>query len=182
VRDEHMINRQGKQFVLYAGLLDSAHEKGLLAIDTNLIQAPTDENGKVAIVKASVRLKDGENHLPGRTFTGIGDASPDNVGRQIAVHLIRMAETRAKARALRDAVNVGAAILEEAGEGEEQTVSPTHAQEAEKTPGGASRKAAGKLWHLVGGKEGADEWQAAHGLIKEMSAKQVSDHINDLTV
>jgi hypothetical protein len=91
-----------------------------------------------------------------------------------------MAETRAKARALRDAVNVGAAILEEASEAEEESHSELLA--TERTPGGASRKAAGKLWHLVGGREGADEWQATHGSIKEMSAKQVSDHINQLTV
>ena len=43
----------------------------------------------------------------GRTFSGIGDANPANTSRAIAVHSIRMAETRAKARALRDLLNVG---------------------------------------------------------------------------
>ena len=55
----------------------------------------------------------------GRRFSGIGDASPENVGRNIAPHLIRMAETRAKARALRDAVNVGATALEELSDGDD---------------------------------------------------------------
>lgn len=52
-------------------------------------------------------------------FTGIGDASPENVGGNIAPHSIRMAETRAKARALRDAINVGMAAFEELSVGEE---------------------------------------------------------------
>jgi predicted component of type VI protein secretion system len=63
----------------------------------------------VAIVKATADMG-GE-----RRFSGIGDASPGNVGRNIVPHLTRMAETRAKTRALRDAVNVGATALEELG-------------------------------------------------------------------
>ncbi|MDP9476006.1 MAG: hypothetical protein M3R38_10030 [Actinomycetota bacterium] len=113
MRDEFMITRQGKQFVLFAGLLDEGHARGLKGIDTDLLQVPTDENGNVAIVKAVVEMEDGS------TFSGIGDASPDNVGRMIAPHIIRMAETRAKARALRDAVNVGAASLEELSDTED---------------------------------------------------------------
>lgn len=103
-----MIERQGKKFVLYAGLLDEAHERGLRSIETELLQVPTVENGEVAIAWAVVRTEDGK-------FSGIGDASPENVGRNIAPHIIRMAETRAKARALRDAINVGVAALEELG-------------------------------------------------------------------
>lgn len=105
--------RQGKQYVLFAGLLDEAHSRGLRGIDTELVQVPTAENGNVAVVKATVEMEDG------RTFSGIGDASPENVGRNIAPHIIRMAETRAKARALRDAVNVGATALEELSDGDE---------------------------------------------------------------
>ena len=107
MRDEFLITWQGKQYVLFAGLLDEAHNRGLRSIDTEMIQVPTTENGNVAVVKAVVEMEDG------RTFSGIGDASPENVGRNIMPHIIRMAETRAKARALRDAVNVGATALEE---------------------------------------------------------------------
>ena len=105
-----MITRQGKQYVLFAGLLDEAHSLGLRGIDTDLIQVPDESNGNVAIVKATAEMEDD------RRFSGTGDASPENVGRNIAPHLIRMAETRAKARALRDAVNVGATALEELSE------------------------------------------------------------------
>ena len=113
MREEFMITRQGKQYVLFAGLLDEAHSLGLKGIDTDLIQIPDESSGNVAIVKATAEMDDE------RRFTGIGDASPDNVGRSIAPHLIRMAETRAKARALRDAVNVGATAMEELSDGDD---------------------------------------------------------------
>jgi hypothetical protein len=118
MRDEFMITRQGKQYVLFAGLLDEAHNRGLRGIDTELLQVPTPENGNVAVVKATVEME-GPDEGQGRTFSGIGDASPENVGRNIVPHIIRMAETRAKARALRDAVNVGATALEELSDGDD---------------------------------------------------------------
>ncbi|MBA2376754.1 MAG: hypothetical protein M3494_16610 [Actinomycetota bacterium] len=108
MREEYMIERQGKRFVLYAGLLEEAHNRGLRSIETELLQVPGMENSEVAIVKAVVRTEEGK-------FSGIGDASPENVSRTIAPHLIRMAETRAKARALRDAINVSVTAFEELG-------------------------------------------------------------------
>lgn len=109
MKQEFIVERNGRSFVLYAGLLDLAHERGLKAITTTLVQIPSDLNSGVAIVHAIVETEQG-------TFTGLGDAAPDNVSRMMLPHLIRMAETRAKARALRDAVNVGATAFEELGE------------------------------------------------------------------
>jgi hypothetical protein len=106
MKKEFTVEREGKTFVLYAGLLDLAHERGLKAITTTLVQIPNEINGNVAICHATVETDQG-------TFTGLGDASPGNVNRMMSPHLIRMAETRAKARALRDAVNVGVTALEE---------------------------------------------------------------------
>jgi len=111
MREEYMIERGGRRFVLYAGLLEEAHARGLRSIETELLQVPHAENGEVAIARAVVRTEEGK-------FSGIGDASPGNVSRAIAPHIIRMAETRAKARALRDAINVGVTALEELGDEE----------------------------------------------------------------
>src|SRR5712664_743098 len=95
-----------KDVVLYAGLLNQAHEEGLARVRTSILQIPTEENGRLAIVKAEVETSKG-------LFEAIGDACPENVDEFLAPHLIRVAETRAKARALRDAVNVGVISFEE---------------------------------------------------------------------
>jgi hypothetical protein len=112
MKREFLVERQGRSFVLYAGLLDEAHGQGLKSIRTQLVQIPNPENGNVAICTAEVTTDRG-------VYCGVGDASPDNVSRTMLPHIIRMAETRAKARALRDAVNVGVTALEELGEIEE---------------------------------------------------------------
>src|SRR5262245_50619226 len=95
-----------KEVALYKGLLAKAHAKKLSRIRTRLLQLPTDGNDRTAIAQAEVTTGKG-------TFAGIGDASPENVPPNILPHLIRMAETRAKARALRDAVNIGVVSFEE---------------------------------------------------------------------
>lgn len=127
MKKEYIINWQGTDFVKYEGLLDEAHQQGLCRVATTLIQVPHDDNGRVAIVAAEVETSKG-------TFCGIGDAAPGNVNRMIVPHLIRMAETRAKARALRDAINVGVTALEELGDMDEAP--------APRPAGPASRSAA----------------------------------------
>ena len=110
MKKEFLVERQGKQFALYAGLVDLATENGLKSIKTELVQIPSEANNRVAICYATVTMeKDGVE----RTFTGIGDAAPNNVAPAMQTALIRMAETRSKARALRDATNVGVTAFEE---------------------------------------------------------------------
>jgi len=99
-----------KDFVLYAGLLDVAHQKNLCMVDVELIQYPSDENKNTAICKARVETMDGKK------FSDIGDANPQNCNSKVARHLIRMASTRAKARAFRDMDNIGMTALEELGD------------------------------------------------------------------
>jgi hypothetical protein len=98
-----------KEVVTYAGVLALAHEDGLRSIRTKLAQIPNKENEQTAIVTAVVRTNKG-------VFAGIGDANPGNVNSRIRPHIIRMAETRAKARALKDSQNIGIVALEELGE------------------------------------------------------------------
>ena len=117
VKREFIVERQGRSFVLYAGLLDLAHSQGLRAIRTHLIQIPGDDNGLTAVVSAEVETDRG-------TFSGIGDANPSNVTRAMLSCTIRLAETRAKARALRDAVNVGVTAFEELGDTDEAPSMP----------------------------------------------------------
>ncbi len=126
MRKEFIVNRQGKDYCLYAGLLDEAHRQGLKRIHTTLIQAPNEANGQLAICHAIVETEKG-------SFEGIGDASPENVGRMVAMHTTRMAETRAKARALRDAINVGTTALEELGDLEDHIGQPRHVR-ADQSP------------------------------------------------
>jgi predicted nucleic acid-binding Zn finger protein len=106
--DERFIkNIQGRDFVVYAGLLDLAHQSGIRSMRVEAVQFPTSENGLEAICKATVETESGE------LFTEVGDANPKNVNPMIAKHVLRMAATRAKARALRDYTNIGMTCLEE---------------------------------------------------------------------
>lgn len=122
IQEQFLIQVQGQTYVTYPGLLDEATAVGIRSLDTELLQIPSAANDHVAIVKATVVMDDvaqgtGEPRFTQpRRFTGIADASPENVHRGVAQHLIRVCETRAKARALRDAINVAVAVDEsEAG-------------------------------------------------------------------
>jgi hypothetical protein len=95
-----------KETIAYAEILKIAHDEGLKSIQTEILLQPSDENGRHCIVKATVETERGH-------YEGLGDADPGNVEDFLAPHLIRVAETRAKARALRDAVNCGVVSFEE---------------------------------------------------------------------
>lgn len=100
------LTASGRDTTTYPHLLSLAHEADLTKVATQLLQTPTDDNGRLAIVKAEVTTSRG-------VFEGLGDASPESVDGFLVPHLIRVAETRAKARALRDAVGIGVVSAEE---------------------------------------------------------------------
>jgi hypothetical protein len=99
---------RSRDFVLYAGLLAVAHDIGLTEISTELVQRADASNGNVAIVRATVKGKSG-------VFSAYGDASPASVNGKLVPALTRIAETRAKARGLRDFANINMVALEELG-------------------------------------------------------------------
>ena len=107
LNEEFITKVEGKEFVKYPGLLDLAHQKGILKIEVEALQFPTKENLNVAICKATVVSKTGE------IFSDLGDANPLNCTSKVAKHLLRMASTRAIARALRSFTNIGMTCLEE---------------------------------------------------------------------
>lgn len=106
---KYIVKISGKEHVTYDGLLDEAHSKGLAGIAVEVVQQPREDNGWTTIATAMVSFSNGTH------FSEIGDANPKNCNAKIAAHSIRMAATRAKARALRDALNIKGAALEELG-------------------------------------------------------------------
>jgi hypothetical protein len=93
----------GKPHVLYKGLLAMAYERGLVRLEAGFDSVTT----TLAVAHATATFEDG------RVFAEAADATPDNVNKGVAKHFPRCALTRAKARCLRDALNIGIAAVEE---------------------------------------------------------------------
>jgi hypothetical protein len=90
--DEDIIN--------FETLLSEAHKKGMKEIETECIDVNIEN--KYALFKAKVVGYLDKQKKETGIFTGHGDATDENVkGDYIRPHYIRMAETRAIARALR---------------------------------------------------------------------------------
>jgi hypothetical protein len=109
LNDRFIMNIKDKDFVQYAGLLDLAHQHGLIKLEVEHLQFPSQENNHVAICRAVATSN------TGAVFSDIADADPKNVTKMIVPHILRMASTRAKARALRDMCNIGITCMEELG-------------------------------------------------------------------
>ena len=106
---KYIVKISGKEHVTYDGLLDEAHSRGLIGITVEVVQQPREDNGWTTICTALASFGNGTH------FSEIGDANPKNCNSKIAAHSIRMAATRAKARALRDSLNIKGAAFEELG-------------------------------------------------------------------
>jgi hypothetical protein len=103
---QHVVLIQGKPFVKFAGLLQMAHDHGLVALTADW----TYNDAELSLAHAVATFQDG------RRFAESGDATPANTNRKVAVHFRRVALTRAKARVLRDALGVDLVAVEELAE------------------------------------------------------------------
>ena len=99
-----LIRLQGKDYLTHPALLSIAAENGLKSLRTHIHSWDPETRQAVVVCTA-----EGERG----TYTGIGDACPDNVGRQLAGATLRMSETRAINRALRCYLHTGLCTLEE---------------------------------------------------------------------
>ena len=107
ISKEFIVNLRGKEYPVFAGVLDAATKAGLRSLTTRVVQIPAPENGHLAVVVARAEFEDG------RVFEDVGDCSPASTSPQLAAAALRLASTRAKGRVLRDAINVGQTMFEE---------------------------------------------------------------------
>ncbi len=101
-----METKQEETQFSYADLIHRAHAAGLKQISTRLVQAPHPENDCLAIVTATVELAES-------CFTGIGDARELAGAELPIITAIATAEIRAKAKALRDGLDISSPCREE---------------------------------------------------------------------
>lgn len=94
---------KGKPFVHFAGLMTVAHGQGLVS----LTERVTHSTDTYVMAEARAEFEDG------RVFVGVGDSSPENVGKEVKPHWRRLAGTRAMARCLRNALNINLVAVEE---------------------------------------------------------------------
>ena len=188
-RDECGTLYPAREVGTYAGVLNRAHLQGLKSIATTLVQAPTAANQMTAITYAEVVTEKG-------TFRDYGDASPESVEERFRPHLIRVAMTRAKARALGDAINVGAISIADLSKGDPTGNGNGNGQQPPHVNGGTITQAAslpltvhqrtrlGKLLALKGYDQiGAEDWLCKTcnvDQIDKITKKQASDMIDHL--
>lgn len=180
VNERFIVELQGKKFVTYEGLLDTAHQLGLIKIETELVKSEENQ----AIFKATAKTED-------KTFTGYGDADSTNVNKLIGKHLIRMAETRAKARALRDLTNIGMTAIEELGAEDMQNQNNDQdkkGKDNKKPPNRVTENQLKKIYALVNNipdltvEEAKEQLGQNYGVesSKELTKEQASDYIKYL--
>jgi hypothetical protein len=93
---EFLYERDGTTAIRWGGLLHLAHQAGLCSMSVEVVTV----SAELAVMRATATFNDGG------VWTDIADASPGNVGKKVAPHFVRMASTRAMARALRLALDI----------------------------------------------------------------------------
>jgi len=121
VPDEYIITigeRKPTPYIRYPGLIRLGHKtaelfKGKLTCTKHkIVEMPSGENNNRCTIVVWLSVVDKEGKVIS-SFPGIGDADSNSVTSMIKPHIIRMAETRANARALRLLTDVGMTAIEE---------------------------------------------------------------------
>lgn len=168
IDSKFIVQLQGKQFVTYEGLLDLAHQLGLKSIKTELVSV----NGDSVVFKATAKTEEKE-------FDGYGDADGSNVNKMIAKHKLRMAETRAKARALRDLTNIGMCAVEELG-GDDSELTRKQSSSGKQTLTDAQRKELQSLAEKHEVKPEQVQWLMKEHYSVNMSKDLPVEHFDEL--
>lgn len=104
-KDETM-EKDGKTFVFLRGLERLAKERGIRSAVSQVVACPTPQS-PCAVVTFSYLFEDG------RLYSSSADATPKNCDKGFGLYTVAMAESRAKARALRTAFGISACSVEE---------------------------------------------------------------------
>jgi hypothetical protein len=115
---------QGRWYVTHTGLLHLAQRKRCLGIETVLVERVSEPSSDRWVFKATVYKSSSS-----RRFVAYGDADPSNVSPLMRGAELRIAETRAVNRALREAYGIGICSVEELGSTRFTNSSPDHPQE-----------------------------------------------------
>lgn len=140
LRPDEYVNLKGKQHALYKGVLREAIENGLTRLVVTVLQFPSPENGNLAVCSATAVFEGADGKE--RMFVEVGDCDDRNCGSMIAMHKIRMSATRAKGRALRDALGLGEALFEEMGGADPEPAQKREYQEPNARPSDAETQGA----------------------------------------
>jgi hypothetical protein len=119
ISQHELLSIGGTWYVTHCGLLQIAHRRRCLRIQTSIDGRASQPSSQRWVFKATVYISDT------RRFVGYGDADPSNVSLLVRGAELRVAETRAVNRALRKAYGIGICSVEEIG-------SPTRLVETER--------------------------------------------------
>ncbi len=176
ISEEHIITIDGKPYVKYAGLLEAAHRSGLKDLQVKLIQPPTRDNSYTAVCEATAVIKTRSRE---KVYVEIGDANPASIGdSRLSVHAIRIAATRAKARALRDALRISICSVEELALGGPQPAASDAPANAQNQSQDKATEAQLRVLRIQADKLGLP--QEDHARFAAMSKREASDAISEL--
>lgn len=134
-------------------LRNMAHQAGLIQVDVDL--SYFNPEYETAIARATAYFSDGTR------FQEFGDATPQNCGKGVGDHYIRMASTRAISRALTLGLNADANAAEEFGgsHGDDETPASKKSYRSKgKSSGKSSYKAKSSKAKKAESEDDGDDW------------------------